>query len=71
MLMYFGILCPSSPLYPPSLLSISTSHKFSYFLTQTGDVPLGIAAEEGYIEIVEILLNAKAKINLKNKVINT
>ena len=43
--------------------------KCSHSLTQAGDVPLGIAAEEGYVKIVEMLLKAKANINFKNKVI--
>lgn len=36
---------------------------------KSGDVPLGIAAEKGHIQIVQRLLKARASVNHQNKVV--
>lgn len=38
---------------------------------QDGDVPLGIATQEGHIQIVQKLLEAKANVNQENEVMAT
>ena len=41
---------------------------FNTFLQSPYSVPLGIAAEEGYVEIVQTLLEAGANVNYQDEV---
>ena len=54
------------------LLSINndSSLSYSHTLIQGKSVPLGIASQYGHHEVVEMLLNAGAKINHRNKVMS-
>ena len=53
-----------------SFCYLSTMILLSHTLIQGRSVPLGIASQHGHYQVVELLLNAGAKINYRNKVMS-